>query len=322
MYGQKTSILACWAIHLLALPAANDLKSQGAFWFPPKDPSMPAEQYEQSKAQITKSFAAIRDTGLSQFEKKIAWHNVFIGHLKLKSPRDTTLKYLNLALLYGSDLECHNLVTENKDFFESFISGYDNFLWNIICQRCSQLYARYDSGLIATLEKLRADDQNIRTRLEELHNPQFAGNDPNANSLWKEQLRLDSINQKKAEAILLKYGYPGRSMVGEAHCAVVFNVIQHAPPALKEKYCYLIEAAAHADQIDPVLLCYLTDRMNMEKEIPQVYGTQFIYNEKSGKMEMYPVKNLKTVDALRKKVGLEPLSAYMKKNDITNFYKK
>jgi len=57
----------------------------------------------------------------------------------------------------------------------------------------------------------------------------------------------------------------------------------------------------------------LTDRVLVNKKQKQIYGTQVRTNPKTHKATPFPLKYPKQVNALRKKMGMEPLEVYLKR---------
>jgi hypothetical protein len=50
----------------------------------------------------------------------------------------------------------------------------------------------------------------------------------------------------------------------------------------------------------------------MRKGIPQIYGTQGVWNPKRKLMELYKIQSFKTIDSIRAEYGLGKLSKYLK----------
>lgn len=117
----------------------------------------------------------------------------------------------------------------------------------------------------------------------------------------------DQKNLVKVEKIIEKYGYPGKSMVGEPENYAVWYVIQHSPKI--EKYFPLIKKAADEDELPFRLYAMMMDRKLMNENKEQIYGTQIrsIFSTKNGKKEtlsfVWPIKDPEKVNELRKNSG-------------------
>lgn len=116
-------------------------------------------------------------------------------------------------------------------------------------------------------------------------------------------VQQDPKNMKEIEKIISKYGYPGKSLVGEPEYEAAFFVIQHSNKI--PKYLPLIKDAADKGEIDFTLYAMMQDRYLMQKGEEQIYGTQgygFLRNEKEVSL-IWPIKNPEKVNELRKKAG-------------------
>ncbi|MGY3053690.1 hypothetical protein ACVWYG_001891 [Pedobacter sp. UYEF25] len=128
---------------------------------------------------------------------------------------------------------------------------------------------------------------------------------------WAIIAKTDSLNLVKVEEIISKYGYPGKSLVGQPTNTAVFLVIQHSPKI--EKYYPLIEKAGKDKEISFTDVAMMLDRKLTEEKKPQIYGTQLegksITNKKTGKKEqviyVLPIENAEKVNSRRKKAGFE-----------------
>lgn len=297
-----------------------------SIWIPPKPQGLSQELYNDSETAMKIAAKQLSDPELPFIDQKINRFNLFYSYAKLEAPLDTVAKYMNLVFLYHPDFVCEYLFTNQYSateatFARDFVRRYDSTLYQNTRLRCADLFESYDSVLIRQLDTIRIADQEIREKLEAQGNPQFGGRHAAANALWRQQLQRDSLNQRKMEKILFRYGYPGRQLVGSEHAGVLFSVLQHAPLALQEKYLYLIRAAAEKDQLDQQSAAYLTDRIRMNKGLKQKYGTQLVFNPKKEALELYPIENMAGIDALRKSAGLEPLHEYLHQYGIKEIRK-
>jgi len=131
-------------------------------------------------------------------------------------------------------------------------------------------------------------------------------------SQWMIMKEMDSIHLKKVEAIVAKYGYPGKTLVGEPANTAVFYVIQHNPDIIS-KYYPLIEKAGKSGELPFKYAAMMLDRKLSSEGKEQIYGTQVyslqIVNSKTGKKEFFqyviPIKDAKNVNQRRKKAGFD-----------------
>jgi hypothetical protein len=130
-------------------------------------------------------------------------------------------------------------------------------------------------------------------------------------NLWILMSKIDRTNLLKVENIIKKFGYPGKSLVGEPTNTVAFLVIQHSRKI--SKYFPVIEKAGKNGELPFNKVAMMLDRKLTEEGKEQVYGIQLegklITNKETGKKEQFiyvlPIKNPENVNERRKKAGFE-----------------
>ena len=132
----------------------------------------------------------------------------------------------------------------------------------------------------------------------------------------------DSTNQAFVFKLIQDYGWPGRSFVGDHGNYTVWLVIQHAELDIQEKYFPLLAASVDQGQSQPSHLALLQDRILMRKNLPQVYGSQVIFNDQTGAPEFYKIADEENVNTRRQSVGLEPIEVYAEHFGIVYEIKK
>jgi hypothetical protein len=130
-------------------------------------------------------------------------------------------------------------------------------------------------------------------------------------SAWLIMGKIDSLNIQKVEQIIAKYGYPGKTVVGEPENTAVFYVIQHSTKI--PKYYPLIEKAGKSGELPFKYAAMMLDRKLSGEGKEQVYGTQVlmqtIKNPNTGKKEPFeyvvPIKDPKNVNNRRREAGFD-----------------
>ena len=124
---------------------------------------------------------------------------------------------------------------------------------------------------------------------------------------WKLQNKADSANVVFVEAVFKKYGYPGKSLVGEPTNEAAWYIIQHSSKI--NQYMPLIKATAEKGELPFNLYAKMLDRQLMNEGKEQIYGTQaFCGKLKNGKdmgCFIWPIKDASGVNARRKKAGFD-----------------
>ncbi|MFL5730007.1 MAG: toxin-antitoxin system YwqK family antitoxin [Cytophagaceae bacterium] len=105
------------------------------------------------------------------------------------------------------------------------------------------------------------------------------------------------------DQIILKYGYPGKTLVGDDY-NIAFSIISAANPEYRAKYFKIITEAADKGELDWADVAYYVDKVKVSKKEKQVYCTQFIIDEQKGKAYFYPVEDLPHLNDRRNKAGI------------------
>jgi len=115
-------------------------------------------------------------------------------------------------------------------------------------------------------------------------------------------------NGRRLAEIIAQYGWPGKTLVGEEGADAAWLIVQHdiGNPALQRRSLQLLREAVARGEAHGWQLAMLTDRIRVLEGRPQVYGTQYDWDEQ-GEMSPCPIENLELVDELRASVGLIPL---------------
>lgn len=134
-------------------------------------------------------------------------------------------------------------------------------------------------------------------------------------TLTQNIMKVDSLNLIEAKRIIDKYGFPTFKLVGEKSSNLFGALILHFDNDIpfQEKVLELMQKEIKHNNISKENFAYLTDRILVNKEQKQLYGTQTELNEKTNLYIATPLQYPTKVDALRKELGLEPLKIYLQK---------
>lgn len=205
---------------------------------------------------------------------------------------------------------CDQIIGDKSDFPEfERISNTDVEQKILEEIRRKATEAGIDFELMNELEKIRYDDQKYRKAMDSVRYVHDVKS-PEYQAFIKEWMYQDSINLLKIEAIIRTHGYPGKSLVGSSQASTAWLVIQHAPLDKQERYLPLITAAAEKGECRKSDWAYLVDRINMHKNLPQIYGSQVVSNKETGAWVFHPIEDEANVNLRRAAVGLGPLEEY------------
>ena len=115
-------------------------------------------------------------------------------------------------------------------------------------------------------------------------------------------MTADSSDIRRVRAIIRRYGYPGKTLVGTPTNGAAFYVIQHSNSI--PQYLPLIKQAADKGELPFRLYAMMLDRQLMYTGKPQLYGTQGCgYNGQPP--FIWPVEDPVHVNERRKKAGFD-----------------
>lgn len=119
-------------------------------------------------------------------------------------------------------------------------------------------------------------------------------------------------NSKIVEGYFNDYGYPGISLNGKETSLHFWLIVQHADHdvVFQEKVLRAMRKEYKKDNVQPNYFALLYDRVQKNKNKPQLYGTQISWE--TGKPIPYKIKDEKNVNVRRNKMGLETLEEYLK----------
>lgn len=220
---------------------------------------------------------------------------------------DYLFKSINYDITDLIDLE----VLENDE--DLSILKKDEKRWNELLSDFTSKKSgqNLNTGLVKKLANIEVRDQTLR-QLMDAAQDKFEPESPYMH-FFEDMIRSqDSINLNEVIQILDTYGWLGKDKVGVNGNNTIWLVIQHAPLEVQEKYLPLLQSSVDEGQSQPQDLAYLTDRILLRKNQPQVYGTQIVKNELTGDWELYQVIEPEQLDARRSAVGLEPIASYLK----------
>jgi hypothetical protein len=127
---------------------------------------------------------------------------------------------------------------------------------------------------------------------------------------YNADLRAMHNSQAKTLAdIIDRQGWPGKSKVGEDGAVAAWMIVQQAIglPRFMRACLEIIETEVAKGDVPRWQLALLTDRIRWLEGRPQVYGTQFDWDEK-GQLNPIPIEDETTVDSRRALADLVPLA--------------
>jgi hypothetical protein len=280
----------------------------GQNYYPPKRENVSEATYEKYSKRLKNQYNSIeRHTDM----------NIALAYAYLGERDEVVFNQIQKAIDTAPSISCI-IVGMNvrcaKQKEEPFIyETINKNKWDSICNFCDSVNniaeqttinanasdTSLNQDLIEQLQQLSNNDSKMRSQPTQVHNSKAY------KSYWKEQNRLDSINQVAIRAIIQKHGYPGKSLVGQANENIVAFVIQHAPLNMQEEYLPVILKAQKEDEIDLGLVYLLVDRIHLKKYGKQIFGTQQIWDDGLQRMITSPLYSEKEIIIIKKQYNLE-----------------
>ncbi len=164
------------------------------------------------------------------------------------------------------------------------------------------------------LETIFMKDQTFRRIYSEAENK--LGKDSDAYEyFWEVVENQDSILEKEVTTILDKYGWLGISQVGRLANTTLWSVLQHGSASSKKKYAPLLKASVLKGESQPSHYARLIDRMLINTNRPQLYGTQIDYDS-SEIPTFFSIEKPEYINQRRKEIGLGGIEGYAEEKKI------
>lgn len=161
---------------------------------------------------------------------------------------------------------------------------------------------RVGDPLRAELLSLAAADEAVRERLA-ADGSLFAGYHP-------EMEMVHRRNAARLRAIVDEIGWPGRTLAGEDGAHAAWRILQHSigEPELMRGLLPAVAGAVEAGEARADDLAMLEDRIRVLEGRPQLYGTQYDWDDSASWMvPIGTVEDPEGIDRRRRAVGLGPM---------------
>jgi hypothetical protein len=122
--------------------------------------------------------------------------------------------------------------------------------------------------------------------------------------------RVIRSNFPSVARISKKFGFPGYDLVGKESSNKYFLLVQHSDFNLpfQQDVLKAMKTQVERKNASGQSFAYLTDRIEINKGRPQIYGTQVFM---SGNTKIKPCADTLNLDTRRKSIGLSPIKEYL-----------
>ena len=137
----------------------------------------------------------------------------------------------------------------------------------------------------------------------------------NSDSAAKEFQKIIHSNFPSIKKIADKYGFPGYDLVGKESSNNYWMLVQHSDfnVPFQKRMLKLMKLKVHKKNASGQNYAYLIDRINLNENKQQIYGTQIIMG--SGGTKLKPCIDTLNLNKRRFSVGLKPIKEYLKQCD-------
>lgn len=163
---------------------------------------------------------------------------------------------------------------------------------------------QFNNELLLELKLMCEKDQEARFQVINSEN----SNEFHTNLIIEQ---IDQANLPHLKEIIHQFGWPGFKMVGEEGADIIWLLIQHCDQDIEfQKSClHLLEGAVARNDAPKRHLAYLRDRVLINEEKEQIYGTQLQIID--GKIIVFPIEEPEGLDKRREEMDLCPFAEYL-----------
>ncbi len=139
----------------------------------------------------------------------------------------------------------------------------------------------------------------------------FKPTSPEIKDLDARLLDQMNINYAAAKKMMAANGFPNYDMVGKATTHKFWMMVQQMDtyPDFQMQVLRQMAGAVEQNKADKLDFAYLTDRVLLNQNKPQHYGTQVYYDESEKTYKPHPVDNITRTNERRAEMGLPALDA-------------
>lgn len=228
--------------------------------------------------------------------------------LSIVGQHDSSFKYLYKSIQL--DTSAYALVDPD------FISLREDSMWEKFEDKLIQmLNIKFDNpykdiAYAKKLWKMKAKDQAYYYELQ-IAEKKTGMNSPVSRAIWKLKHIYNEENQKDLEKLIEQKGWPKKSQVAGKAADAAFLIIQHSDLEKQKKYLPIIEKLCKENEANWESYALMYDRIQVNENKPQKYGSQVRFDEKKNSYELFPLVDESKVDEWRKEIGMSSLAEYV-----------
>lgn len=309
LISMKKIVLTTLSWFTVIYVIGQDTTDQYRMYIAKADSLLKAKQYRQAAVLFSKAFETNNNLGLVQDRYKAACSWAQSGVM------DSAFSQLYRIATKARYSDYDHITTDKELEILHQDSRWFSLL-NIVMKNKQQEESKLNVPLKTLLEDVLTRDQKNRKLYFRCLDSLKEENKTILDSINVEISKDDSINLKIVEKVLQENGWVGSDVVGAMASIAIFIVIQHSDLPIQEKYLPMALDAVKKGNLEAKNIALLEDRISLQKNNYQLYGSQVVKDTVTGKWKPAPIKDELNVDKRRAEIGLEPLSIYLKQFGI------
>lgn len=154
----------------------------------------------------------------------------------------------------------------------------------------------------------------LKTRIDKLANRILSNVDKDVLFIKSDHSYISEEDYKSIKKIIMTNGFPTISMVGKETSHQFWMLVQlcDQDPRMQMAVMKHMSYLMRSGDINKEDFAMLSDRARMNKELPQLYGTQFVISD-GGTVLLHQTHDLDNIDVRRKSLGLTRFKDYEEK---------
>lgn len=233
--------------------------------------------------------------------------------LSIMHKKDSCFTYLNKVI----ELDTSTMALTDPDFIplkeDARWGEFEDRLIDMLNIKFKNPYKDIDYA--KRLWRMQAKDQAYYSEIKIAEN-KTGMNSTVVKALWKLKEIYNAENQKELEELIDSKGWPKITDVGGRAAGAAFLIIQHSDYEKQKKYLPIIEKLCKEKEANWSSYALMYDRIAINENKPQKFGSQIRYNEITNKYELFPLLDESKVDDWRKEIGMSPLAEYVARWNI------
>jgi hypothetical protein len=234
------------------------------------------------------------------------------SHYAIISQNDSAFKYLTSA----AELDTDALLFNYGDLYTLMQDERWKAIEQTTFNKALSKYKVKDTTIVKALWRIKLIDQCYYTTIhfyEKKYSPEYSGHD----SLWLLREKAIQPNIQYITQLIDKIGWPKKSEYTKKGSKAVFYALQHSTDSIISKYLPLLTAACQANEADWDDYAHMVDRILVFNNHEQIYGTHYAYESNTtDTIYLMPTKDTINLDKRRNVIGLKPIKAYYKTEQI------